>query len=25
MRDLGEPTTVTDVSNYNSLWNTATG
>jgi len=24
MRDLGEPTTVTDVSNYNSLWNTAT-
>ena len=25
MRDLGEPTTVTDVSNYNSLWSTATG
>jgi len=24
MRDLGEPTTVTDVSSYNSLWNTAT-
>ena len=24
MRDLGEPTTVVDVSNYNSLWNTAT-
>ena len=24
MRDLGEPTTVTDVSNYNTLWNTAT-
>ena len=24
MRDLGEPTTVTDVSNYNSLWLTAT-
>jgi len=24
MRDLGEPTTVTDVSNYNSLWHTAT-
>jgi len=24
MRDLGEPTTVTDVSNYNSLWATAT-
>ena len=24
MRDLGEPTTVVDVNNYNSLWNTAT-
>ena len=24
MRDLGEPTTFTDVSNYNTLWNTAT-
>jgi len=24
MRDLGEPTTVTDASNYNSLWATAT-
>ena len=24
MRDLGEPTTVTDVSDYNNLWNTAT-
>mgnify|MGYP003135526203 FL=1 len=24
MRDLGEPTTVVDVSNYNSLYNTAT-
>jgi hypothetical protein len=24
MRDLGEPTTVTDVSNYNTLWNLAT-